>query len=226
MWSWLLAVPGRSWAWLLSGHVGSPEGSAGKESTCNAGDPGSIPVWRRSSGEGIGYPLQYSWTSLGAQLVKNLPAMQEIWLWSLGWEDLLEKGKATHSNILAWRNPWTVQSRGSQRVRHDWATFIFWASSLSWSSPALKILTGLLARNWHRCMNVCLCVCVYMHEQWVRQNKSHGKTSAASGLSSNTTFPLSSLLSAFLLLCFQITWPYLSSWVSLHHPIPYYLTGT
>ena len=160
MWSWLLAVSGRSWAWLLSGHVGSPGGSAGKESACNAGDPGSIPVWGRSAGEGICYPLQYSWTSLGAQLVKNLPAMQETWLRFLGWEDLLEKGKATHSSILAWRNPWTVQSRGSQRVRYDWATFIFWASSLSWSSPALKILTGLLARNWHRCMNVCLCVCV------------------------------------------------------------------
>ena len=59
-----------------------------------------------------------------AQLVKNLPAMQETWVQSLGWEDPLEKGKATHSTILAWRMPWTeepggLQSMGLQRVRHD-----------------------------------------------------------------------------------------------------------
>ena len=54
-----------------------------------------------------------------AQLVENLPAMQEIWVKSLGWEDPLEKGKATHSSILAWKISWTVQSMGSQRVRHD-----------------------------------------------------------------------------------------------------------
>ena len=54
-----------------------------------------------------------------AQLVKNLPAMWETWVRSLGWEDTLEKGKATHCSILAWRIPWTVQSMGSQRVRHD-----------------------------------------------------------------------------------------------------------
>ena len=77
----------------------------GKESACNAGDPGSIPGVGRSLGEGIGYPLQYSWASLVAQLVKNPPVMQETWLESLGWEDLLEKGKATQSSILAWRIP-------------------------------------------------------------------------------------------------------------------------
>jgi len=53
-------------------------------------------------------PLQYSWASLMAQLVKNLPAMWETWVQSLGWEDPLKKGKATHSSILAWRIPWTV----------------------------------------------------------------------------------------------------------------------
>jgi len=53
------------------------------------------------AGEGIGYPLQYSWASLVAQLVKNSPAMRETWVQSLGWEDPLEKGKATHSSILA-----------------------------------------------------------------------------------------------------------------------------
>ena len=88
-------------------HI-SLDSSAGKESACNAGDPGSIPGSGRSPAAGIGYPLPYSWASLVAQLVKNLPAMQETWVPSLGWEDPLEKGKATHSRILAWRIPWTV----------------------------------------------------------------------------------------------------------------------
>ena len=67
------------------------------------------------------------WASLMAQMVKNLPAVQETQVWSLGWEGPLEKGMATHSSILAWRIPWAVnpgglQSMGLQRVRHDWAT--------------------------------------------------------------------------------------------------------
>ena len=86
----------------------------GKESACNSGDPGSIPKSGRTAGEGIGYPLQYSWSSLVAQLVKNTPAVWEALIQSLGWEDPLEKGKATHSSILAWRIPWTTQSMGSQ----------------------------------------------------------------------------------------------------------------
>ena len=77
---------------------------------CNAGDPASIPELGRSAGEGIGSPLQYSWASLVAQLVKNLPAMQETWVQSLDWEDLLERGMATYSNILARRIPWTEKS--------------------------------------------------------------------------------------------------------------------
>ena len=72
----------------------------GKESACKAGDPGSIPGWGRFTGEGIGYPLQYSWASLVAQMVKNLPAMQETWVQSRSWEDPLEKGKATHSSNI------------------------------------------------------------------------------------------------------------------------------
>ena len=67
-----------------------------------------IPGSGRSDGEGIGYPLLYSWAALVVQLVKNLPAMRETWVQSLGWEDPLEKGKATHSGILAWRISWTV----------------------------------------------------------------------------------------------------------------------
>ena len=85
-----------------------PNSSVSKEFTCNAGDPGSIPGLGRSAGEGIGYPLQYSWASLVAQLVKNLPAMWETWVRSLGREDPLKKGKATYSSILVWKIPWTV----------------------------------------------------------------------------------------------------------------------
>ena len=87
---------------------GFPDSSVGKESTCNAGDPGSIPGLGRFAGEGIGYPLQYSWVSLVAQLVMNLPARWETWVLPLGWEDPLEKGKATHFSILTWRIPWTL----------------------------------------------------------------------------------------------------------------------
>ena len=61
--------------------------------------PGSIPGWERSPGEGIGYPLQCCWAFLMAQLVKNTPAMWETWVRPLGWEDPVEKGKATHSSI-------------------------------------------------------------------------------------------------------------------------------
>ena len=118
-------------AWMLSGSCDS----AGKESACNAGDLGSVPVLGRSPGEGKGYPLQYSglenfmgcivhgiaksWTQLrdfhfqdryfplvtkgfpGGSTVKNLPAIQGTRVQSSGWEDPLEKGKATHSSILA-----------------------------------------------------------------------------------------------------------------------------
>ena len=78
--------------------------SAGEEPTCSVGDPGSIPGSGRSPGEGIVYPLQYSWASLVAQTVKkNLPPMQETWVQSLGWEDLLKEGMATYLSILAWR---------------------------------------------------------------------------------------------------------------------------
>ena len=89
-----------------------------------AGDPGLIPGSGRSTGEGIGYPLQYSWASLVAHLVKHSPAMRETWVQSLGWEDRLEKGKATHSSVLAWRIPWTIYIvHGVAKSRHDWATF-------------------------------------------------------------------------------------------------------
>ena len=79
-----------------------------KNLPANAGDPGSIPESGSSPGDGIGYPLQNSWASLVAQLLKNPAAMQETWVQSLGWEDPLEKGKATYSSILAWKIPWIL----------------------------------------------------------------------------------------------------------------------
>ena len=93
--------------------------SVGKESACNAGDPSLIPGLGRSSGEGIGYSRQYSWASLVAQMAKNPSAMWETWVPSLGWEDPLEEGMATDSNILAWRIPRTEESVRSQRVGHN-----------------------------------------------------------------------------------------------------------
>ena len=95
--------------------------------------------------------LLLSWhfkASLIAQLVKNPPAMQETWVRSLGWEDPLEKGKATHSSVLAWRIPWTTQSMGLQRIRHDWAS---------------------VSQSWHPCLQSwCLLVfltnkCLFSH---------------------------------------------------------------
>ena len=94
--------------------------SAGKESACNAGDLGSTLGLGRFHGEGKGYPLQYSWASLVAQLVKNLSAMQGTWVQSLCWEIPLDKGTVTHFSILAWRIPLSTES---QRVGHDWVTF-------------------------------------------------------------------------------------------------------
>ena len=87
--------------------------SAGKESSCNAGDPGSNPGSGRTPGEAIGYPFQDSWASVVAQMVKNLPAMWETWGRYLGWGDPLEEGLATHSSVPAWR---ILMDRGAWRA--------------------------------------------------------------------------------------------------------------
>ena len=100
--------------------------SAGKESICDAGDPGLICGPGRSTGEGMVYPLQYSWASLVTQTVKNPPAMWEAWILFLGWEDPLESEMATHSSILAWRIP---KDRGAW-----WATVHGVAKSWTWLS--------------------------------------------------------------------------------------------
>ena len=102
----------------MMGFLGS---SAGKESACNAGDPGSIPGLGRTSGEVIDYPLHYSWASLVAQTVEHPPVIWETRIQSLGWEDLLEEGMATHSNILAQR---ILMDRGAW-----WATVHWFAKS-------------------------------------------------------------------------------------------------
>ena len=77
------------------------DSSVGKEFTCSTGDPGLIPGYGRSIGEGIGYPLQYSWVSLVANLIKNPPAMQETWVLSLVGKIPWIKEKSTHSSILS-----------------------------------------------------------------------------------------------------------------------------
>ena len=110
---------------LIPDYLGFPDSSVGKESACSAGDPGSIPGLERSFGEGIGYPLQYSWASLVVQLVKNLPAMQEESACSAGklgsipgLGRSLEKGKATHS-IFWLEISMDCILHGVPKVRHD-----------------------------------------------------------------------------------------------------------
>ena len=105
-------------------ETGFTDSSVGKESACNAGDPSLIPGLGRYPGERIGYPLQYFWASLVAQLVKNPPAIRETWDQSLGGEDPLEKGKATHSSILVWRSPWTTV-HGATKSRTQLSDFQF-----------------------------------------------------------------------------------------------------
>ena len=125
--SWVRKIPWRRDRLPIPVFLGPPGGSVGKESTCTGGDMGSIPGLGRSPEEGKGYLLQYSGLensldcivhgvaasgmaeqlslslSLVAQSVKNPPTVQETWVRSLGWEDPLEEGMATHSSILAWR---------------------------------------------------------------------------------------------------------------------------
>ena len=90
--------------------------------------PVLIPGLGISAEEGIGYPLQYSWASLVTELVKNPPVIQETWVWSMYWEDSLEKGKATHSGILAWRIPWTVHGVAKSDTTEQLSLFKLFSS--------------------------------------------------------------------------------------------------
>ena len=107
--------------------LGFPGRSVDKESTCNSGDPISIPGLGKSPGEGIGYPLRYSWASQVAQAVKNPPAMRETWVQSLGCKIPWRRAWQPTPVFLPGESSWTeepggLQSMGSQRVGHDWAT--------------------------------------------------------------------------------------------------------
>ena len=118
--------PGEGIGYHTSVFLGFPCGSAGKEPTCSAGDLGSISGLGRSLGGEHGNPLQYSWASLVAQLVRNPHAVWETWVPSLGEEDPLEEGMATHSSTFAWRIPWIkepggLQSTGPQRIGNHWS---------------------------------------------------------------------------------------------------------
>ena len=95
------------------------------------------------------YSPQPSGASLVAQLVKNPPAMRESWVRSLGWEDPLEKGKATQASILAWRIPWTVQSMDSQRKDlTEWLSLNLWP--VERGHIATQHCTHISAANWQR----------------------------------------------------------------------------
>ena len=118
----------------------SPGNSAGKESTCSAEDPSSIPRLERSPGEAIGYPLQYSWASLLAQMVKNLPTRWETWVRSLAWEDPWRRGMATHSSILAQRIPmdrgaWQATVHG---VAKSWTERVSTSAILNYSKSHVE----------------------------------------------------------------------------------------
>ena len=110
-WPNLPVIPGISWLATFSFQSSIMKRTSfwgvNSEMSCRSSQNHSSPGSGRSAGEGIGYPLQYSWASLVAQLVKNLPAVWETWVQSLGWKDPLEKGMATHSSFLAWRIPLT-----------------------------------------------------------------------------------------------------------------------
>ena len=106
---------------LLQSMALGPWASVVKAHGLDSRGPWALEHRLNSSGAGayVGFP--------GGSVVKNLPAVQDLWVWSLGWGDPLGKEMAIHSSILAWRIPWTeepsgLQSMGSQRIRHDWAT--------------------------------------------------------------------------------------------------------
>ena len=139
--TWIFSILG------LKQIMGFPDSSVGNKSACNAGDPGLIPGLGRSAGEGIGYPLQYSWAFLVAQLVKDLPAVQETWAWSLGREILRRR---TNGNPLQYSclvahgqrslggySPWDC------RVSRDWHSWV-----IKYMSRWLKLcLFGVLIQQ-------------------------------------------------------------------------------
>ena len=136
----LLRYGDYGWQNTLVFELGFPGSSADKESACDAGDPGSIPESGRSPGEGIGYPLQYSWASLVAQMVKNRSAVWKTRVRLLGWEDPLEEGMAHYSSVLAWRIP---MDRGAWRATvHQVAKSRTPLSDWAWHSTVFKLVSS------------------------------------------------------------------------------------
>ena len=133
----ILASSPITW-WQIEGEkVVFPHSSVGKESACNAGDPGSIPGWGRSPGKGIGYPLQYSWASLVAQLVKNLPATWETWVQSLGQEDPPGEGKGYPRQYCGLENSMDCIVHGVTKSRT-------WLSDLHFTSLQLEVVIDFI----------------------------------------------------------------------------------
>ena len=121
----------------------------------NVGDLGSIPGSGRSPGGRYGNPLQYSWASLVVQMVKNMPAMWETWVQSLGREDPLEEGMATHSSILAWRIPtdsgawWAHGVTKSDATK--WLTHTHTLFLKTWSRGTFLVVQGLVKTPSFQC---------------------------------------------------------------------------
>ena len=128
---------------------GFPGGSAAKETACNAGDPGLIPGSGRSPAEGMGYPLQYSWAPLVAQLVKNLPAMLETWVPSLGWEDPWRRERLPTPGF------WPGESHGlyspwSRKVSDttEWLSLSFFTFR-TWKQPRCPLTDERIRKWWY-----------------------------------------------------------------------------
>ena len=156
----ILASSPITW-WQIEGEkVVFPHSSVGKESACNAGDPGSIPGWGRSPGKGIGYPLQYSWASLVAQLVKNLPATWETWVQSLGQEDPPGEGKGYPRQYCGLENSMDCIVHGVTKCRTWLSDFHFLSLSppscyFRWFSIAIRCLRNVnLSSSIFRCVNL------------------------------------------------------------------------
>ena len=128
-----------------------PGSSAGKESACNAGDPGSTPGSGRSSGDGIGYPLQYSWTSLVVQMVKNPPTMWETWVQSLSGNIPWRRAWQPTLVFLLGESPWTEEPGGLQSMgSQSWTLLSTQYNSLRAPSHCWELLsfTALPSQGW------------------------------------------------------------------------------
>ena len=213
-------------------YICFPGSSADKESACDAGDPGSIPGLERSPGEGIGYLLQYSWDSLVAQLVKNLPAMWETWVWSLGWEDLLEEGMTTHSSILTWRIP---MDRGASRatdyeaaksqtwLNHSAQGMATLSRALAWRIPMDYIVYGVTEhqtrlRDFH--FTICMFNWKIVYKCTGRETEmhTHAISSPSSALLGTLDYPVT--LGSFLKHCCSERCMWCQPWIPTYLPIP------